>query len=274
MRILNSRFPNSKVMSIQLDHSSPDPVFHDHGQDFQISIPISGVPLVTRGADEHPLEAGHRYIISPGEKHQHFAEKGEAQVLLININSNFLEQVITDRLEHLPDSLAFSYETTGPSEEFQKAADRLVLTNLRYGQDRINIAESEWALANILLAEHPGPYQNIWKKEVVAKDHPAIKLAIDFIQSEYQSPIDLDQLVQLSNMSKYYFLRLFKEKVGMTPSHFISEIRLNHAVQALKAGRENITSIALDSGFGSLVSFERAFKRKYHMTPKDYQKRM
>lgn len=274
MRVLNSRFPNSKVMSIQLDHSSPDPVFHDHGEDFQISIPMTGVPLVTKGADEHPLELGHRYVISPGEKHQHFAEKGEGRVLLININQHFLEQVISDRLGYLPKPVEFAYETTAPSTGFQKLADQLVLANLGFGKEPVPIAESEWTLANVFLSEQPGPYMDLWRKEIIAREHPTIKLAIDFIQCEYQTSIDLDQLVKLSNVSKFYFLRLFKEKVGMTPSQYITEKRLEHAVRCFLSGRINITEIAFESGFGSLISFERAFKRKFLMTPSEYQKKI
>lgn len=272
MRILNSRFPNSKVMSIQLDHSSPDPVFHDHGRDYQISIPLAGVPLVTKGAEEHPLELQHRYVIAPGEKHQHFAEKEEGRVLLINVNQAFLEHVISDRLGYLPRALEFSYETIGTNDHFQKVADKLVSAHVGFGQEPVSIAESEWALANILLSEQPGPYRDLWKKEIIARDHPTIKLAMDYIRSEYQSTIDLDILVKLSNVSKFYFLRLFKEKVGMTPSQYVTDIRLEHAVQCLRNGWINITDVALDSGFGSLISFERAFKKKYQMTPRDYQK--
>jgi AraC-like DNA-binding protein len=274
MRILNSRFPNSKVMSIQLDHSSPDPVFHDHGQDFQISIPIAGSPLVTKGADEHPLESGHRYVISPGEKHQHFAEKGEGRVLLININQHFLEQIISDRLGHLPKPVEFAYETIGSSTGFQKLVDQMVLANLGFGKEPIHIAESEWALANVFLSEQPGPYKDLWRKEIIAKEHPTIKRAMEFIQCEYQSSIDLEQLVKLSNVSKFYFLRLFKEKVGMTPGQYLTEVRLEHAVRCLKLGWINITDIAFDSGFGSLISFERAFKRRFRMTPSEYQKKI
>lgn len=72
-------------------------------------------------------------------------------------------------------------------------------------------------------------------------------------------------------MSKYHFLRLFRQQFGMTPHQYVLNCSVNAARSALDQGSP-LTEIALRFGFADLSHFNRRFKRIYGMTPFQYQR--
>ena len=54
----------------------------------------------------------------------------------------------------------------------------------------------------------------------------------------------------------------------------MNDIRLNHAVTLLESINETNTNIALDAGFESQRTFNRVFKEKFKMTPREYRNKM
>ena len=47
-------------------------------------------------------------------------------------------------------------------------------------------------------------------------------------------------------------------------------LRLRETVLLMRAGKMSITACALESGFGSMRSFYRAFREEFGCTPKEY----
>lgn len=73
-------------------------------------------------------------------------------------------------------------------------------------------------------------------------------------------------------VSVRYIHKLF-ETEGMTFSEYVRERRLELAHRALLAAppdrRRSISALAFDCGFGDVSNFNRAFRRRYGMTPSD-----
>ncbi len=105
------------------------------------------------------------------------------------------------------------------------------------------------------------------KEEILAR----LANATDYIHSHYQERILLDQLAIVACLSKYHFLRLFKQVYRMTPYQYISNIRLDKASQLLGTTHMNIGSIALQVGYDNISTFSRAFKRRYKTWPQIYR---
>ena len=78
----------------------------------------------------------------------------------------------------------------------------------------------------------------------------------------------------MSNLSKFYLIRAFKEIMGCTPSHYVMNIRLEKAVELLLSTHLDITTICFEVGFGSLNTFEPAFKKRFEgCTISDFRKK-
>ena len=98
-----------------------------------------------------------------------------------------------------------------------------------------------------------------------------IKVIIDYINENYMNNITIDELAETVNLSKHYFMRFFKKYMGMTCIEYINDYRLNIASNMLLTTRYQITEVAASIGITNLSYFNRIFKKKFHMTPKEYR---
>ena len=81
----------------------------------------------------------------------------------------------------------------------------------------------------------------------------------------------METLAEQVHMSKYHFLRKFKELTGMTVHSFVINKRLIRACEALKEGKKSVTEIYQETGFADYSSFLRSFHRVYGIAPSRYK---
>ncbi len=98
-----------------------------------------------------------------------------------------------------------------------------------------------------------------------------IKIILDYIAENYAKTISIDELAEQVSLSKHYFMRFFKKYMGTTCIEYINDYRLNRAANLLITTRLQITEIAMSIGITNLSYFNRIFRKKYNMTPKEYR---
>lgn len=99
--------------------------------------------------------------------------------------------------------------------------------------------------------------------------HPLVQKVSSYIDVHLQEKITVDDLAEVAHMSKYHFLRRFKELTGVTAHSFLVNKRLIQACKALKAGK-SVTESYLESGFTDYTSFLRNFKETFGVAPGKY----
>lgn len=77
-------------------------------------------------------------------------------------------------------------------------------------------------------------------------------------------------LAEELGMSHSSFYRKIKAITGMTSIDFINEYCIFKAVQLFKEGETNVSSVCVKCGFNDIKSFRDAFKKKMHLSPKQY----
>jgi AraC-like DNA-binding protein len=107
-----------------------------------------------------------------------------------------------------------------------------------------------------------------YKKEYLYKKIVAAKL---FLDENYQSDINLDNLISEAYISKYHFIRLFKETYKVTPHKYLTEKRLKIAKLKLENTKELVLDICFSVGFSSVSSFCNLFKSATSQTPLEYR---
>ncbi len=96
--------------------------------------------------------------------------------------------------------------------------------------------------------------------------------SIDFIEQHLADDISLDKIAERAYLSKYHFHRIFKTTIGKTLMEYIRDRRLIRAAYELIGSSKTIGKIAIDLGFNSQDTFDKAFKRMYGITPKEYRR--
>jgi AraC-like DNA-binding protein len=81
----------------------------------------------------------------------------------------------------------------------------------------------------------------------------------------------LGALARTARLSPFHFLRTFERLTGLTPHQYVRRARLRIAASRLISGREKVLDVALDSGFGDVSNFNRAFKGEFGVSPKVFR---
>lgn len=93
----------------------------------------------------------------------------------------------------------------------------------------------------------------------------------DYVMSNYQKDIDLDNIAQVAGYSSYYFTRFFKESTGMTFMNYLNHYRISKAIEELLINDSSILEISLNAGFKSIKTFNRVFKNLKGCSPTEYK---
>jgi len=99
----------------------------------------------------------------------------------------------------------------------------------------------------------------------------AVQKALDTIEARIQGPPSLTELASLTELSRTYFSRVFKETTGMRLRDYLMEVRINKAKDLLDDINLEIKQIAYEVGFNYPDHFSRTFKRKTGVSPTDWR---
>lgn len=107
----------------------------------------------------------------------------------------------------------------------------------------------------------------------VAKENVSrINKAILFIEENLDQKLILKDIAEKAHFSPYHFHRLFSVVMGETVNHFITRKRIEKAAAVfLNRKQYSVTEVAEKTGFSSLSTFSRAFKRFYGLSPQEFK---
>ncbi|WP_199138662.1 helix-turn-helix transcriptional regulator [Pedobacter sp. ASV12] len=98
-----------------------------------------------------------------------------------------------------------------------------------------------------------------------------LSIAKDFINSNYNKNISLNDIALASCLSVNHLLRTFKQAYQMSPHQFLTQVRLRQAKYYLKHTDYQVSEIVDIIGFECQSSFTRLFRNSFQVTPKQYR---
>jgi AraC-like DNA-binding protein len=90
----------------------------------------------------------------------------------------------------------------------------------------------------------------------------------------YHLPLDLDQISREACLSRYHFLRLFRQAFDRTPHQYLTERRIAKAKEMLAYSQRSVTDVCFEVGFESVGSFSSLFHRCVGRPPISYRARV
>ena len=82
----------------------------------------------------------------------------------------------------------------------------------------------------------------------------------------------IERMLSLTDKSREHVSRSLKKHLGLTPSEFINDLRLNFIANMLKNSNHGVAEIVFESGFGNLSWAAELFRKKYGVTMSFYRK--
>jgi AraC-like DNA-binding protein len=102
---------------------------------------------------------------------------------------------------------------------------------------------------------------------------PQLGTALRAIHENVNSPWTVESLAETAGMSRSAFAARFKELLGQAPLEYVTEWRMQKAMQLLHARDKKLLGIAQSVGYESDAAFSKAFKRVVGISPGEYVKR-
>lgn len=99
-----------------------------------------------------------------------------------------------------------------------------------------------------------------------------VRKMVSYIHQHYMDGISLGDAADNAGMNSSYLSTLFKNEVGTGFVEYLNEVRLERAKELMDSSQLRLKEIIDEVGFCSYPYFFSLFKKKYGMTPKEYQK--
>lgn len=85
-------------------------------------------------------------------------------------------------------------------------------------------------------------------------------------------PPEVEELASICGLSKFHFIRCFRQMIGMSPGAFIRQARMTRAKALLTADeRRPLAEIAAELGYSGAPAFCAAFRQAVGRTPTSYR---
>lgn len=239
-------------------------------EDYHIVLPVETPPPILLGKREFEIARNKIVVFNPDVKV--FCKQNNSvtsRYYTLTIKKQFLSDIAENM--GLNPNVSFSNVENPSSNNIRQAINNFKQEIENYGNVSSMIVDSlSIQIAAALLRElhsnvNTGRFCN------TAGDG-YIKNAKEYIQEYYNSNISIKDMCREIHITPYHFIRLFKEKTGITPHEYLLKLRIENAKLMIKRNEDNITIISKKCGFVNSTHFSTTFKRLTGVSPLQFKK--
>lgn len=117
------------------------------------------------------------------------------------------------------------------------------------------------------LLDHTGDH----KRRTQPKENAQARDMLLYLQEHYAERISLEELAELSHISKSASCRLFRAAYGCSPFAYLIDYRLQQSILLLRDETLSVAQVAERCGFNSTSYFIKTFREKIGLTPLQYR---
>lgn len=236
-----------------------------HGRkDYQLIYVASGRIVVNYDGVTEVVSAGHMLLYRPGiaQDYTYHAED-RPEVYWIHFTGSDVEAVMEKN--------GFGAEThmvhAGSSPEYQQLFLRIIrelqVPGIRREELVLLLFEQILLLMYRSLQEESGSNHRIREEA----EH-----AVHFFNENLRSPISIQEYAASRHMSTCWFIRSFRQYIGMSPMQYITSMRIAKARWLLENTSCNINEVSDLVGYENPLYFSRIFKKQTGVSPANYRK--
>lgn len=248
------------------------PQVHDF---HEISLTIKGNQTVAVEERNFVLKSGELLWVKPGEVH---SKSGFEECTQLNVSFtqemldsliNYLDDETLTQLFLSPDPVPILSLSSSQQTEIRQQLNQLYFLSTR----DLSLARTQ---IRILLSQVLGFYAQYIRKFASMYCEKGSPTWFTSLLLELQNPerlcSSLDDLSELSHRNKAYISRSFRKYLGMTPTQYINNLRLEYAENLLAHTDKSILEVSMESGFENLSHFYHQFQRKNNISPMAFRR--
>ncbi|NJK66856.1 MAG: helix-turn-helix transcriptional regulator [Oscillatoriales cyanobacterium RU_3_3] len=247
----------------------PEHTLSKHVISLNIGAPARLERAIDRQVKSDRFTEGEVFCINPAGLYRTIRVVNPAQILHLYLEPEFISNFARDRID--PDRVEI-IPCFHPHDPLLLQLG-LTLKSAVIGSTEIDALYAD-AAATMLAAHLLRHYSTVaveMRKEVNGLSQSKLDTAIDYIHAHLDEDLSIDILAKQVQISSYYFARLFKQSVGLTPHAYIVRQRLERAKHLLKTTNLSIAEIAYRTGFCHQSRFSTVFRQYLHTSPSAYR---
>lgn len=231
--------------------------------DFGIQFIESGKCTFEDNGVVKTAEAGSLLLHFPNVR-QHYSFKKEDKTHLMwahfsGVSCEMLDPIKQDVTVHI---------TLDDPKDFKRVFDRMIAaSNVRKSGYKTICGGYATVLMGIILRS-----VSEQTERETGRTHGRLIEVINYMNENFEQPIDLMKYADMCYVSRSRFIHLFKEYTGFSPYNFQLKIRMERAVEMLEYTSLSVEEIAETVGYADCSYFCRVFKRFTGHTPLFYRK--
>lgn len=237
-------------------------------EDYHFVVPSSKPPDSIINDQLVTVERGNLVMVNPGDTV--LVEKSVPTKPYLSI---LLKPELFDKAANelgLPTGVRFSNIQSLYSRELMHLIKHLELESLRPDKSQLMLDCFATQMAVVILREFKS---NLRKESKYLPDSDAyINSALEYIYSYFNTDISLEDICNQINVSRYHFIRVFKQKIGVSPHQFLLNVRIEKGAEMLRTREYTVAETAELCGFLSSSHFSTIFKKYKGCSPTEYIK--
>lgn len=132
-------------------------------------------------------------------------------------------------------------------------------------------------LCEIFAALLPEAYRNPANKRLQSvpassAELERLQLTLDYLHQHYDSAVSLQELADLTHLSREACCRSFRRMTGKSITEYLQEYRVTQSLPLIRSGRYSISQVAELCGFSNASRFAAAFRKRMGINPGHYHK--
>jgi AraC-like DNA-binding protein len=257
------------------------PGFPFHWHEFIEVIYIrKGRLLAVVEGQTYEVTEGNILVINSGLIHGFLDQSNSNVVSIFQFGLDIFDQFLPELRTGTYKELIFGRETLVSADKYKNIHKRIeeILLGIRDESHQMTtgfhlaIKIKLYELALLFLREIPDIQQKPKEAERRNYNHKILERVFSFIYENYDdTEITLNQAAGAAALSKFYFVRFFKDQTGQTFHAYLSKLRIKKVEEYLMESDMSITDIAYACGFASLKTFNRLFKKYTGSSPSGYR---
>ena len=226
-------------------------------QDYQLIYLKSGNLSVKETDTDVVLNEGFIYLFRPGLP-QIYYSKSKASFYWIHFSGTEIEQMLSYFVNN--------YYQIGEFLEFERFCKSF------YIDSRIKNNLNELLYEGELIVLFARLFNKIKPQDLFAEKFSKIQKAVKVMNESPEKRLSNDELSSLCKISKYYFIKLFTDTLGISPQQYYNNIIIDKSKQLLETTDFNVSEISHLLGIEDSLYFSRLFKKREGKSPLNYRK--
>lgn len=221
-------------------------------QSFELIYLEEGEMHISINGKSYSLNAGQAVFIFPNQVHSMHSKNSKHTLFIFS--PHLIQSFYVDRSGKLPKDNLFAIPHT-------------LIEQLGLCSSQSSKYELKGLLYTICgLFDKQREYYSV----ALSKENTLFQILF-YIENHFKENCSVYEIAKNTSLNSDYLSRLFKQKLGVSCKNYVNLRRLSYATYLLTNTNETCLSCALDSGFSSLRSFNRNFKKHFGLSPMQYK---